>query len=124
MNEIYKDKMNLLVFIITIGLLIFSLFFVNGCASKTIVQKEIVTKKVYVKSPCPKLKVFDSNKSIILNAYNDGNKICVEEWKTCIPKEEMIKLISYIKYLKEINSKYKKEILEYNKKFTEENKTK
>ena len=113
-----KDKMTILSVVSIVLMVIFIMFFMQGCSTKTIVKKEVVTKKVYVKRPCPKLKVFDYNKTITLNAYNKGNKICVEEWKTCIPKQEMIKLVAHIKMLKEVNSKYRKEIEDYNKEFT------
>jgi len=96
----------------------FPLLIFTGCANKTIVKKELIVKKVYVKRKCPKLKIFEINKSIILTAYNKNNKICIKEWNSCIPQKEMINLISYIKYLKEINLRYKEEIQNYNKKFT------
>ena len=99
------------------GILLIGIIFM-GCADKPIIKKELVVKKVYVKSKCPKLRTFDYNKTLSLTAYNKGNKICIKEWKACIPKEEMIKLIVHIKMLKEVNKKYKEEIEEYNKNFS------
>jgi len=72
------------------------------------------TKYVYIKPKYPKLVTYEYNKSITLTAYNKDNKICIKEWNSCIPKKEMIKLITYIKTLKTINKKYTKEINMYN----------
>jgi uncharacterized protein YxeA len=100
-------------------LLIPFLLLLIGCSTKPIIQKEIVVKRVYVKSKCPKLKVFDVyNRDVSLTAYNNNGKVCVKEWNACIPKEQMINLISYIRYLKEVNNKYRKEIEEYNKNYS------
>jgi hypothetical protein len=123
MKKIFENKLNLLA-IISILILLIMILFLNGCSTKTIVQKEIVEKKIYIKSPCPKLKVFGYNKTIELDAYNKGDKICVVQWEACIPKEEMMKLITHIKMLKEVNQKYKEEIMKYNQFIREQNRSK
>ena len=111
------DFLSIFTVILIVSLLILYLF-LSGCAEKPIIHKELVVKKVYIKTKCPKLKIYDFNKTLVLNAYNKGNKICIKEWNACIPKKQMINLIIYTKELKGIISNYKKEIEEYNKQFT------
>jgi uncharacterized protein YceK len=118
-----KDKMNL-VAIISLIIMIIIFILMTGCSTKTIIKKEIVEKKIYIKSPCPKLKVFEYNKSIVLDAYLKNDKICVIQWDACLPKEKMFELMKHIKMLKEVNKKYREEITKYNKFIREQNRSK
>ena len=91
--------------ILALLLLIAIPFLFSACSTK-----EYVIEKLQY----PKLRVYDYNKSLKLTAYNKGNKVCIKEWGTCIPKSEMIKLITYTHSQKKIIDLYKKEILQYN----------
>jgi hypothetical protein len=105
-----KKLRNIIIFSI---LLFFSLFFIFGCTTKEIP----VIKYKYIEKTCPKLKIYDFNKSLELTIKKDKNKICIKEWGSCIKEEEFYKLVRYIKELKLINEKYKNEIKLYNQKF-------
>ena len=100
-----------------VALILVSIVFViilTGCSNKQIVKKEIVEKKIYIKSKCPKLKLYDYNKSLILNAYNEDNKICIVDWNVCIDRDKFVELLTHIKMLKKSNQLYKEEIIKYN----------
>jgi len=100
-------------------LLLFS-FFIFGCAEKQ--PTKILIKNNYIYSKAPILKIYENNNSLKLTAYNKNDKICIEEWKTCIPKNQMIILIKYTNSLKNTIKLYKNEVNIYNKWAIENNK--
>jgi len=103
-------KLNFKYIIFFLFLTIFLASFLESCST-------ILEKPVYIKSKYPVLKEYPVNKTLTLKVYNKDNKICVENWKTCIPKTEFFKLANFIELYKKQLKKANQEIKLYNKFF-------
>ena len=95
-----------LTFILPFSILIFS-----GCYSNYPLHQAPTTCKY------PKLKLYNTKEKIVLTVKKVEDKICVKEWKACLPEQEFYKLYKYIKTLKTNLQKCNYEIKLYNKQF-------
>ena len=82
-----------------------------GCA-----EKEIKVVPKYIKIPChyPKLKMYQDTERLNLAIRPQDNKVCIKQWNTCIPKNEFMNLVKFIKHKEATIKKYEVEIKNYN----------
>ena len=126
-NKIEKiHKINFINLLLNIMLAIGMVFLImsfTGCASKP--QTVVVTKYKYIEKPVPKLKVYQGcDVDLSVTAYNQNGKTCIKEWGGCLDKKAFLKLAKYIITLKSTCKQYENEIIEYNRRFADNNNSK
>ena len=95
---------------------IFIMLVLTGCSSK-------VEVPVYVHNKTPLLENYDiESKYDFGTLTNKNNTVCIQRWNTCMPKNEFIILIDYMKDIKSIVIKHNNQIDKYNIWSTEQNK--
>ena len=102
----------------------FSFLFLISILFLGCTQKEIKVVPKFIKTPChyPKLKVYNDTEKLNLTIKPQDGKVCIKEWKTCIPTNEFMKMVKYIKNKETIIEKYKSEIKIYNNTYIKEDK--
>lgn len=84
------------------------LFTFTGCYNK-------VEVPVYVYNKTPILNNYDvETKYDFGTLVNKNNNVCIERWNACIPKNEFIILVDYLKDNKSIITKHNDQINIYN----------
>jgi len=100
-----------------ITILVLILISFTGCSYKT------VKEPIYIKQQEPILPQYKTSRKFQFGKlYNKNGNVCIIKWKSCIPKQDFLNLVYYIKDLKSVISDYNTTIDSYNKNAIKNNK--